>query len=68
MKQTDQAVLTRELQKAQASLTRAKSMAVYAGEIGLGKKLRAQCEALGETIVDLQGDQPKISGAALFPA
>jgi len=68
MKQTDQAILTSELQKAQASLTRAKAMAMYAGEIGLGKKLREQCQVLGDTIVDLQGGQPKLSAADLLPA
>ena len=68
MKSTDRAIITRELQKAQSSLTHAQSMASYAGELGLAKKLRAHGVSLGETIVALQGGHEKLTVAELLPA
>lgn len=68
VKQTERSIVTRELQKAQSSLTRAQSMAAYVGDHRLSKKLRDQGVALGETIVELQGAQPKLTAAEIMPA
>ncbi len=66
MKTTDKAMITRDLQRAQSALTAARSMASHSGDFMLARKLRAQCEALGETITAIQGGPLKISVAEMI--